>query len=187
MRTNAKERAKQTAATYGTVGGALAPPMPDAQGGGGGSDAGAGTTGGGGGLSPMSGANVVAMARKSSMMKPTGSGRRPHVMQDFEKGGAGAGAGTGGGTDLPVKSAVSIQITEAPTDSHTPQAAKPPASTTTAGGKHKPATFQEMGYQSHKLEDKDCIIICLGLMQLGPSYAMSGEIVRAEYDQICKN
>ncbi|KAG8780450.1 hypothetical protein FRC15_009550 [Serendipita sp. 397] len=162
MRTNAKERAKQNAATYGSGGGGgLAPPMPDAQEGSGGGEG----RGAGGMLSPVSGANVMALARKSSRMNHTGSGRRPNVMQEFEKvGGGDAGPDS---SEQYVVPPVSIQVTPDTTaqfSSNTTQAAAKPSTssgsgTTTPGGKHKPATFAEMGYHSHKLEDKECIIM----------------------------
>jgi TPR repeat protein len=139
VRTTAMQRGKANAS-------GAAPPLPEQI---------SGAT-----LSPMTGANVVAMARTSSRINHGTVGRRPKV-QEFEK--AAKGAAT---LAPPVPVATP---TAASTSTAVPVATPPAASTgtstpvVTAGtgaqaGK-KPATFEEMGYHSQKLEDRECIIM----------------------------
>ena len=142
MRTNAKERMRaNTANSEVSYAGGLAPPAQD-----------------GGLLSPVSSANVVAMARKSSTIHHPGSGRRrPAAMQDFEK------------NEPPVPAPKPTAGSPAaksnmlsPSSANTTPASKPASSSSSTGaygGKQKPATFEEMGYHSQKLEEKDCVVM----------------------------
>jgi len=130
MRTTAMQRGKANAS--GAV-----PPLPEQQ---------SGAT-----LGPMTGANAVAMARASSRINHGTSGRRPKV-QEFES------AATGAATLAPPAPSTAAPVatpTAASTNTSIPVAA---AGAGTQAGK-KPATFEEMGYYSQKLEEKECIIM----------------------------
>ena len=159
MRTSARERMKASGVAGGGGGGGLAPPLP-------------GQPVSGGLLSP-SGANVVALARNSSRMNHPGQGRHPQ-MADFEGVGVGAAAvsalapvpapvkapegnGQAAGTTTAQASLTSPSLSP----SSSPAAGAPSGSPgrTGAGGKSKPTTFEEMGYHSQKLEEKECIIM----------------------------
>ncbi|KIM21850.1 hypothetical protein M408DRAFT_333222 [Serendipita vermifera MAFF 305830] len=142
MRTNAKERMKASESSGGVVGsGGLAPPLP-------------GQPASNGMLAP-SGANVMALARNSSRMNHGGAGRRAKI-QDFEA--AAAGHGPEKVTASPPVKPVGLVPSAAATSSSSPPIAAKPAAAG-AGAKTKPTTFEEMGYHSQKLEDKECIIM----------------------------
>ncbi|CAG7850047.1 SubName: Full=Related to SKT5-protoplast regeneration and killer toxin resistance protein {ECO:0000313/EMBL:CCA78014.1} [Serendipita indica DSM 11827] len=142
MRTNAKEKMRANTANSlaSNPAGGLAPPPTD-----------------GGMLSPVSSANVVAMARKSSTIHHAGSGRRrPGGMQDFGK----SEPPPPVPVPAPKPSDAAKPNTLAPPSTSTTPASKPATSSAASpGGKQKPATFEEMGYYSQKLEDKDCVVM----------------------------
>lgn len=140
MRTSAMQRSKSNASN-------LAPSIPDQP---------SGAT-----LTPVSGANVIALARTSSRMNHPGTGRRPKVQ---EPGSVGGGGGSGSGAATLAPPGATPAPAPAPTTAPTPAAkptspvATPSTSPGSSAGK-KPMTFEEMGYHSQKLEDKECIIM----------------------------
>ena len=141
MRTNAKERMKASGTGTGVAGsGGLAPPVP-------------GQPASSSGLLTPSGANVMALARNSSRMNHGGSGRRAN-MQDFE-----AASTTAPAPEKSSAPATAGGLAPSSATTTSPAGTGGKTATTTAGGKAKPATFEEMGYHSQKLEDKECIIM----------------------------
>lgn len=143
MRTSAMQRGKANASQH-----LAAPPIPEESG-----DANR--------LGPMSGASVVAMARTSSRIHHGGRYRKKAEVEEFSNAPA-AGSSTqapeGPPKIAPKPAAPGTTTGTSGKVSMTTTTSSITSSATTEGAK-KPATFEEMGYHSHKLEDEKCIIM----------------------------